>query len=424
MTRPIRVAMVHYRDNAIAGGSLRVGEAIANHVDPTRVSVEFVFAYDGPGPVTQRARVPSHFIHSKGPKDFAAWKRARDLFTRLQPDIIHFQEGVVWLRTALLRTPAKKVIHVHGRYSDFQSPDRTIRQKIRSALDARVSRSYFKHTDAQICINQATRNWLLDLGMVSPETSCVVYNAIDVARFASLLPRAAARAELGLPQDALLLGFVGRLVWEKGCSDFLAIVDRLPERWHGVICGDGPLRNELQSESVERGVEKRIHFLGSLDDVAPVYAALDAYAFVSRYDAFGLTVAEAMAARVPVFGIERAGDYNEASYPLIRPEATAMVKCESERDLEKSLDETTRHITAFGERPEIFRDSIEGAHAWVSNCFAAPIQAEAMTRVYEEICREGRPLSNSQTDFYQSKREAAERINDRLTQTEAVAATA
>lgn len=424
MTRPIRVAMVHYSDDAIAGGSLRVGEAIANHVDPSRVSVDFVFAYDGPGPVTSRARVPSHFIDSKGPKDIAAWKRARDLFGQLQPDLIHFQEGVVWLRTALLRTPAKKVLHVHGRYSDFQSPDRTIGQKIRSALDARVARSYFKHTAAQICINEATRNWLLDLGMVSPETSCVVYNAIDVGRFASLIPRAEARAELGLPQDALLLGFVGRLVWEKGCSDLLAIIERLPERWHGVICGDGPLRNELQRECVQRGVEKRVHFLGSLDDVAPVYAALDAYAFVSRYDAFGLTVAEAMAARVPVFGIERAGDYNEAAYPLIRPELAAMVKCESNDDLDKAVEQTTRRITDFGEHPESFRDSIEGAQAWVSHCFAAPIQAEAMTRMYEDIFYQGRPSPESLTEFYQSKREAAERIVDQLTQSEAVAATA
>ena len=47
--------MVHYRDAAEAGGSLRVGEVIANHVDPNRVAVEMVFAYGDAGPVTERA---------------------------------------------------------------------------------------------------------------------------------------------------------------------------------------------------------------------------------------------------------------------------------------------------------------------------------------------------------------------------------
>jgi glycosyltransferase involved in cell wall biosynthesis len=424
MTRPIRVAMVHYRDDAIAGGSLRVGETIANKLDPERVAAEFVFAYGEPGPVTERTNLPCHFIRARGPKDFAAWARARDLFSRLRPDIIHFQEGVVWLRTALAKTPAKKVVHIHGRYSSFHSPDQTTRQKIRVALDARLSRTYLKSMDAQICINHATRDWLLDLGWIAKEKSCVVYNAIDVQRFASRMPQDNARDRLGLPRDALLLGLVCRLVWEKGCSDFLSIIERLPDRWHGVICGDGPQRDQLQRECEQRGLANRIYFLGSLDDVTPVYEAIDAYAFVSRYDAFGLTVAEAMAAGVPVFGIEHEGDYNEPEYPLIRPDTAAMVKCDGERDIEEAIQEIARRIADFGERPLTRIDSIERARAWVENSFAASIQAEAMTRVYQDIFGKGRPSQDALAQFYLAQRDAAERIIHGLDARQVVAATA
>ncbi len=424
MTRPIRVAMVHYRDDAISGGSLRVGETIANNLDPEIISAEFVFAYGGPGPVTGSTRLPCHFIGAKGPKDFPAWARARDLFAGLQADIIHFQEGVVWLRTALTGTPAKKIVHIHGRYSSFHSPNQTTRQKMRSALDGRLSRTYLRSTDAQVCINHATRKWLLDLDWISPERSCVVYNAIDVERFASLMPRYEGRAQLGLPQDKLFLGMICRLVWEKGCPEFLSIIERLPERWHGVICGDGPLKAELQRECEQRDLASRIHFLGSLDDVMPVYAAIDAYAFVSRYDAFGLTVAEAMAAGVPVFGIEREGDYNESVYPLIGSETASMAKCATEPDLENAIRKVANHLIKFGDEPRAFRESIEKARSWVGNCFSASVQAEAMTRVYEAIFNDGRPNQDWCDNYYRSKRVKAGQLLNASDQFEAAAATA
>ncbi|MGZ8843904.1 MAG: hypothetical protein ACXW18_09600, partial [Pyrinomonadaceae bacterium] len=89
---PLRVAMVHYRDSAIGGGSLRVGETIANHLDSRRIAAEMVFAYGSAGPVTQHAKVPCHFLESQGPRDVRAWNRARALFSKLRPDIVHFQD--------------------------------------------------------------------------------------------------------------------------------------------------------------------------------------------------------------------------------------------------------------------------------------------------------------------------------------------
>jgi len=424
VTRPIRVAMVHYRDDVSAGGSLRVGETIANNLDREGISAEFVFAYGGPGPVSARTRLPAHFIRAHGPSDFAAWARARTLFAKLQPDIIHFQEGVVWLRTALTGAPGKKIVHVHGRYSAFHPPHRTPRERVKSVLDARLSQAYFKSTDAQVCINGATREWLLDLGWISKERSCVVYNAIDASRFASVIPSSDARAQLGLPQDKLLVGMICRLVWEKGCSDFLSIIERLPERWHGVICGDGPLRAELQRQCEQRGVTDRVSFLGNHDDVSLVYAAIDAYAFVSRYDGFGLTVAEAMAAAVPVFGIAREGDYSEAAYPLITPETASMVTCAADAGLDEAVKEVANRIAKHGENPAASSHSIERARSWVSQLFDASVQAEAMTRVYEDIFSHGRPNSEWLDGFYQSKRSKAGHCVSENDQFELAAATA
>lgn len=403
--------MVHYRDLADAGGSLRVGETIANHVDPAKIAIDMVFAYGGPGPVANRAKVPCHFIQAAGPKDLGGWIRARRLLQKLQPDVIHFQETIMWLRAALLGVPAKKVVHLHGSYSAGRAVAAPTMTKTKALLNPILSRTYLRSTDAQVCINNPTRRELLELGWVTEESACVVYNSVDCARFSSRIASARARAQLSLPADTLLLGFVSRLVWEKGGSDFLALIDQLPDRWHGVICGDGPEREELQRKASERGLAARIHFLGSLDDVKPVYDALDAYAFVSRFEPFGLVLAEAMASGVPIFGLEREGDYNQSEYPLLPPDVAVMIPVKDPDLFPQSMSALASRIVDFGVNPESYRLMIERARLWVDNCFSAPVQGTAMTSVYQDICAQGFPRQSWLASWYGSKqREGIERL--------------
>jgi glycosyltransferase involved in cell wall biosynthesis len=409
VTCPIRVGMVHYRDSAESGGSLRVGETIANHVDPARVAVEMVFAYGGPGPIAKQAKVPCHFVGARGPRDFPAWGRARGLFKKIQPDIVHFQDGVIWLRLALLGTPYKKALHVHGLYQKDRRNSNGGENPFRASA---LVRAALKASEAQICINKGARDSLLDLGWISHESSYVVYNSVDSARFQMKRDPAEARERLQLPKDRLLLGMVCRLVWEKGCADLLAIIERLPDRWHGVICGDGPLRQSLEQEARTRGIGERIHFLGVQDDIAPVYAALDAYAFLSRYEPFGLVLAEAMASGIPVFGIQGDGEYNEAEYPLLVSGTADLIPFEGSRQVKATLpDHILQDIASllsnYETNPGIHFGRTERARSLVTHCFAAPLQAEAMTRVYEDICRISPTSPEQLSELYQAVRREA-----------------
>ena len=51
MSSRLKVALINYRDDAAIGGSLRVMENIARHLDPAETDIQLVFAYGGPGPV-------------------------------------------------------------------------------------------------------------------------------------------------------------------------------------------------------------------------------------------------------------------------------------------------------------------------------------------------------------------------------------
>lgn len=421
--------MVHYRDAASAGGSLRVGETIANHVDPGRIAVEMVFAYGGPGPVTKNAKVPGHFLSARGPKDFSAWLRARAFFKEMRPDVIHFQDAVVWLRTALAATPYLKVVHVHGRHQVRPKGEQGGAYKAHPFKASRLMQAFLKSTDAQVCINNGARSALLDLGWIQAERSYVVYNSVDVSRFAALPDRVKARAELGLPADALLLGMICRLVWEKGCADLFSIIERLPNRWQGVICGDGPQKDELRRECEARGLANRIHFLGARDNVLPVYAALDAYAFLSPYEPFGLVLAEAMASGVPVFGLQGDGEFNEPEYPLLRKNLAEMLTFERAGNYDTNvppqlLDQLAVKLSYYGARPERYRGLIARARAQVRACFDASVQAEAMTRVYENIFAGADSAQAGLAQTYQAKRQEAATSLEASPGGESMAATA
>ena len=74
-----------------------------------------------------------------------------------------------------------------------------------------------------------------------------------------------------------------------------------------VMVGDGPDRSEAEEEAKNLGVEKRVHFLGKIDMVAPLLAAADLFLLPSTRESFGLSALAALATGVPVVGTNAGG---------------------------------------------------------------------------------------------------------------------
>jgi glycosyltransferase involved in cell wall biosynthesis len=108
---------------------------------------------------------------------------------------------------------------------------------------------------------------------------------------------------LGLPADALIVGGVGRLRYQKNFALFLEVAAevcaRLPQALF-LIAGEGPEKTKLEEMGQKLGIASRVRFLGFVKDMPELYQSLDLLLLTSHFEGTPLTVLEAMAMGVPV----------------------------------------------------------------------------------------------------------------------------
>ena len=125
---------------------------------------------------------------------------------------------------------------------------------------------------------------------------------IDTARFRGNAEKGAAlRRELGIPDEAAVLLSVGDLNKNKNHRAVLEALARMENRnLHYVVCGRGPLKEELETFAREKGLADRVRFMGYRDDIPAFYAMADVFVFPSFREGLSVSVMEAMASGLPI----------------------------------------------------------------------------------------------------------------------------
>lgn len=138
----------------------------------------------------------------------------------------------------------------------------------------------------------------------------LVRNGVDVNLFTSARSGRALRDAINLTDDVPLVGFVGRLDFEKGPDIFLRIaehVHRIRPDVHFVIVGEGLMRDQLLQMRSKMQLDERVHFVGWYNDTAEIYPALNVLAHTSRSDGTSLVLLEAMASGCATVGLAVGG---------------------------------------------------------------------------------------------------------------------
>ncbi len=226
------------------------------------------------------------------------------LFRRERPDIVHThtpKPGWFGRPAARLAGVPAVVNTVHGLYATPDDPP------VRRAAVYGLERLAASFSHAELLQSSEDLPVLRRLRVPEPRLE-VIGNGIDLSRFRPPTPaeRAASRAELGLTDDEVAVGVVGRLVWEKGLREVIAMATDLrlshPDVRVLVAGGvepdkaDGLTAADLGRVSGESGVT----FVGERRPIDPFYAALDVYVLASYREGFPRSAMEAAATGLPL----------------------------------------------------------------------------------------------------------------------------
>lgn len=143
------------------------------------------------------------------------------------------------------------------------------------------------------------------LGTNPGDRIAVIPNAVGQAFFEPLPAKPQCRRRLNLPQDVPLVGLPGTLRPVKGIPLFIDAAERLHRTepaCHFAITGHGSSEFEarMRGQVHDCGLDDRIHFVGTIQQMRDFYGSCDIICTPSRSESFGRTVVEAMALGVPL----------------------------------------------------------------------------------------------------------------------------
>ncbi|MGH9116201.1 MAG: glycosyltransferase family 4 protein [Acidimicrobiales bacterium] len=235
------------------------------------------------------------------------------LFRRLRPDIVHTHNPKpgVYGRVAARCAGVPVVVNtVHGLYATPGDP-----LARRGAVYA-MERLAASCSDAELVQNPEDLEVLASLG-VPRRRLHLLGNGVDLDRFDAGSARSAegrrrVRAALGAGEDTVVVGAVGRLVWEKGYSELFAAASELRRRDpHVMFVVAGP-DDPAKADGIGPGDRARaeaagVRFLGHRSDVEDLYAALDVYVLASHREGFPRSAMEAAAMALPIVATDIRG---------------------------------------------------------------------------------------------------------------------
>jgi glycosyltransferase involved in cell wall biosynthesis len=251
------------------------------------------------------------------------------------------------------------------------------KQRLKSLFDAIGGRTLLRDASRLIALAPLEVEQYKSYG-VDPGKIDIIPNGIDPAEYEHLPPRGTFRQKHGLQANQKVILFLGRLHQTKGIdlliNAFGGIVKDFNDARLVVAGPDDGYLPALQSLAAELGLAEKVIFTGALygDEKLAAYTDADVYALTSSFEAFGISVFEALACGTPVVVTDRCGVAD-----IVRDKAGLVVPYEA-AGLEKAL---RRMLADDSLRQRYGKDGqalVRGEYGWGAI-------AEKMERVYEGV---------------------------------------
>jgi len=303
-----RLRIMHVIDRFDIGGTEKVMVQLIQKLDP-KVFEQSICAVRG---ASERARAwdPKLQILDCGAEGSSFQFNVLRLYRhirKVRPTIVHSRNwgGIEAILAArLARVPV--IIHSEHGYQLEMQHGLPKRQR-------RLRHFCYKYATAVVAVSDELREYHEEQAECENGTIEVLYNGVDASSFKPRPEvRSQVRRELNIPEDGLVIGFVGRMVALKDVPTLLKAVEILaPETpsIHVLLVGSGPEQAHLQEQvNASPKLANRVTFAGATDKVADLLSAMDVFVLPSLLEGMSNTLLEALATGLPVLATRVGGN--------------------------------------------------------------------------------------------------------------------
>ena len=294
---PIRVA--HIIGKWLGGGVESVVMNYYRHIDRTKIQFDFLCDEDS-------TNIPYEEIEQLGgrvilippyQKIFLYQKELIRIFKENNYKIVHSHINtlsVFPLRAAKKAGVKVRIAHSHSTTNKKEWKKNLLKQVLRP-----FSKVYA--TDYMCCSELAGR-WLFGDKVYDSGKVYLLNNAIDLDKFKyneSL--RKEKRKELGISDDTLVIGHIGRFVAQKNHTFLIDIFNELHKKNPSsllLLVGQGPLKEEMENKVKEFKLNGSVRFLGQRNDANELYQVFDVFCLPSLYEGLPVVGVEAQASGI------------------------------------------------------------------------------------------------------------------------------
>ncbi len=228
-----------------------------------------------------------------------AWE-TRKLIKKYKPDVVYCNSSIAGAvgRLAAVGCGAKVLYNAHSWAFNMRISDK-------KKLFYRLIEKFFAYfTDTIICVSNYEKTSALQNHICKPNKLQVILNGVDIEQIERRIANSVlTRTSLEIPEDAYVVGMVGRISEQKAPDVFVKaarkVKDSVPNAFF-MIVGDGPDQEEIEKMISDLGLKDSFLITGWTKQAIEYLALFDVAVLCSRWEGLPLVVPEYFAAKKPV----------------------------------------------------------------------------------------------------------------------------